>query len=158
MVQLITTPCSQKNIALSAGEVFIIGVAYHGRDGDDFYSNGEGHSGVTIGVTIATIDGSGRLSNRIAPKDTAAVTVDVAGLTVVPWTWKSITAIKLDLVTGTNGLMALHTSVDSTLTDGISTATFLGVGDQVLTRYNGANHLKGNNGDNQISGLGRATP
>ena len=54
--------------------------------------------------------------------------------------------------------MVLYTSVDTTLIDGIGTATLLGAGDQGLTRYNGDNRLKGNNGDNQISGLGRVTP
>ena len=78
-----------ENIALSGGDVFITGVAYHDRDGDDFYSIGEGHSGATIGVTTATIDGTAQAAAAggyqigLVLQDTAAVTVDVAGLTVV---------------------------------------------------------------------------
>ena len=145
-----------ENFALSGTDVFVTGVAYTDSDDDDFYSIGEGQSGVTISVGQAqdTTANAGGYAVQIAPQD-AAVTVSTnAGQIAIVQMDLTGGNGKLDVVTDTSGDMSLHVSVDTTLISGINDATLLGRGDLGLRGNGVGNALTGNAGDNVLTGLG----
>lgn len=145
-----------ENFSLSGDDVFITGVAYQDRDGDNFYSIGEGQAGVTFTAENAqgTTSQVGGYALEVAPQDSVVVSVDVGDDQIATLQMDvSQGNGKLDIVTDANGTMSLNLSVDGWLINGIGDATLLGVGDLSLRGNNSANQLTGNNGDNHLSGL-----
>jgi len=135
-----------ENFASSGTTVFITGVTYTDRDGDDFYSLGEGRSGVVVtasGQTVRTLEAGGY---AIATNPAAQIAVQLGGV--------SLNAdlsggnAKLDLV----GTDAVLTSVDTQLTSAAGSLRALGVADIDLTGHSGTDLLIGNIGDNLLSG------
>lgn len=144
-----------ENFALTGNEVFVTGVAYRDSDGDDFYSIGEGQSGVVIRVADAqdTSAEAGGYAVAIDPQATATVSVEIGGTDVATLQMDmSQGNAKLDVVTDTDGTVSLNLSVDTRLLSGVSNATLLGAGDLSLYGSNSNNMLTGNNGDNDLYG------
>ncbi|MEP1766922.1 MAG: DUF4214 domain-containing protein [Sulfitobacter sp.] len=135
-----------ENFAVSGSSVFLTGVSYTDSDDDDFYSIGEGRSGVAVqadGSTTTTAAAGGYALELVA---SAAVAVSLGGFTVT--VDLSEGNGKLDLVNADDIL----TSVDTTLTSAVGSLTALGVGDITLTGHDGADVLVGNKGDNVLDG------
>ncbi len=146
-----------ENFALSGTDVFVTGVAYHDHDGDDFYSIGEGQSGLTFtanGAQGITADAGG-YGVAVGAGGTTTVAVSDNGTTLATVQIDTSDGnAKLDVVTDANGDMALHVSTDTTLVSGIADATVLGSGNLDLRGSSAHNTLQGNGGDNRLTGLG----
>lgn len=143
------------NFAVTGDEVFVTGVAYRDMDGDDFYSIGEGQSGVVISEKDAqdTTGDAGGYAVELSPRDTATVSVKIEDQTVATLQMDmSDGNAKLNVVTAANGTVSLNLSVDTRLLTGISDATLLGAGDLSLYGTTGSNDLTGNIGDNYLHG------
>ena len=144
-----------ENFALSGDDVFVTGVAYRDTDGDQFYSIGEGQSGVVIRATGAldTTENAGGYALGLSTRSTAAVSVEIENQTVATLQMDvSDGNAKLDVVTVADGTVSLNLSVDTNLLTGISNATLLGAGDLSLFGSAGKNTLTGNDGDNYLHG------
>lgn len=144
-----------ENFAVSGNEVFVTGVAYRDDDGDQFYSIGEGQSGVVIRATGAsdTTEDAGGYALELSPRSTASVSIDIEDQTVATLRVDmSDGNTKLDVVTAADGTVSLNLSADTNLLTGISNATLLGAGDLSLFGNAGRNTLTGNNGDNYLHG------
>lgn len=143
------------NFAATGAENFITGVAYTDSDGDDFYSIGEGQSGVRI-----TADGNSDVSAAAGGYQVAVgadtdvgVTVSQGGVTLATLTVDASAGnAKLDLITASDGSQSLAFSANATLLTGLTDATLLGVGDLNLTGSADDNTLTGNAGRNLIDG------
>lgn len=142
-----------QNFAKSGSNVFVTGVAYSDKDGDDFYSIGEGVSNVkfTIGGNSATTAGAGGYSLSVKAASDVDVKVTAAsGAVSNVRVDLSAGNAKLDLVGGKLFL----SSVDLKLVNGVTAAELLGIADLVLRGNGSANNLKGNDGDNLLKGYG----
>jgi Ca2+-binding RTX toxin-like protein len=143
-----------ENFALSGNDVFITGVAYSDKDRDDFYSIGEGLSGVTFktngsndssasagGYAIDTTDNSSVISIVRDGNTLSKLSIDTSDGNV-----------KLDLIAENGGGFSLAVSANTTLNSGISDARLLGAGDLNLKGHSGDNFLMGNSGKNKLVG------
>lgn len=143
------------NFASTGAEVFVTGVAYTDTDGDDFYSIGEGQSGLQItadGGTAITA-GAGGYQVAVGRDDAVGVTVSQGGTTLATLTVDTSSGnAKLDVVTAADGSQFLALSADATLLTGLTDATLLGAGDLNLTGSADDNTLTGNAGRNTIDG------
>ena len=130
--------------------VFLTGVAYADRDGDGFYSMGEGRAGVSLTAqgghtTTAT---AGGYAIGVTARQAVAVT-GVSGDTHFALTVDMRPGnVKLDVVGG----HLLLTSGSVTLGRGIDDVRLLGVEQLHATGSAAANHLIGNSAGNHISG------
>ncbi|SEO26808.1 hypothetical protein SAMN04488103_1188 [Gemmobacter aquatilis] len=142
-----------QNFAYSAKTAYVTGVVYDDKDGDNFYSIGEGRAGLAMrilngiegeslnaggyalaaeaGTTVTAIFGRGPLASKVE--------VDL-----------SAGNVKVDLVDGT----LLRVSGNVSLISGIANASALGIADIALTGSEVANVLTGNSGANRLSGGG----
>lgn len=129
--------------------VFVTGVFYDDRDGDGFYSIGEGKSGHAGqgGNSVATAEAGG-----YAFAVAAATSVTVTLATTNTWGVVEVDTsggnAKLDLVDGTHVL----SSVNTRLVSGFTEASLLGIANLSLRGGAGADHLTGNSGNNLIVG------
>lgn len=143
-----------ENLALSGNDVFITGVAYRDKDRDDFYSIGEGLSGVTFktsgsndssasagGYAIDTTGNSAVISIVRDGKTLSKLSIDTSDGNA-----------KLDLIAENGGGYSLAVSTDTNLKAGISDARLLGSGDLKLKGHSGDNLLEGNSGKNKLVG------
>lgn len=152
-----------ENFASRGTHVFVTGVAYQDRDGDGFYSVGEGRGGVTftqVGLGSAETEGAGGYSLRV--KEGAAVQIRIeagrAVSEVIVDTTDRFGAdplnphinVKLDLVDGDTVLA----SSNLTLVSGVDDARLLGINPFALTGSDDGNRLVGNSGSNRITGEG----
>lgn len=143
------------NFASTGTDHFITGVAYTDSDADDFYSIGEGQSGLRF-----TADGNSDISASaggygvaVAANSNVGVTISQGSTTLA--TLRVDTSggnAKLDVVTASDGSQSLALSADATLITGIADASLLGIGDLNLTGSDADNVLNGNGGDNIIDG------
>lgn len=152
------------NFATHDTDVFITGVAYADRDGDAFYSVGEGLADVWIAAAgrDATTADAGGYGFGVAADDDVLVTLgtgntELAALRIDVSDHNG----KLDIITDNDGGMTLALSVSATLVSGIPDARLLGVADldltgnaddNVLTGNAGRNVLRGEAGNDQLSG------
>lgn len=145
-----------ENFAQSGDEVFVTGVAYRDGDADNFYSIGEGQSGVVIRIADAqdTSADAGGYAVAIDPQNTAKIFVEVGGAEIAAVQMDmSDGNAKLDVVTAADGSVSLNVSVDTQLLSGVADATLLGAGDLRLDGSDSDNVLMGNSGDNVLYGL-----
>lgn len=155
--------------AASGPEVFVTGVAFTDLDGDDFYSIGEGRSGVWVradGKTETTASAGGYGVEVTASN---SVLVEMGqGADVLASVRMDLSQGngKLDLMTNADGSQVMLLSTNATLVSGIPDATLLGIGNlsltgndmnNVLTGNSGNNHLSGEGGDDQLFGGGVRT-
>lgn len=141
--------------AKSGTSVFVTGVAYKDANGDDFYSIGEGQSGMRIwsSVTGATTAAAGGYSMSVSPKDVMSLTVGDADSVLGHLRVNTSDGnVKLDLVTDSRGNLSYNLSGSATLEDGVLTAQLLGLDNLSLSGEAGNNRLSGNAGDNTMNG------
>ena len=146
------------NFATTGTNVFVTGVAYTDTDGDDFYSIGEGRSGVTyqisgagITTTSTTTSAAGGYSVAAPAGGAATVTITHGANTTVVNVDRDAGNIKLDLV----GDTLLRTSGDITLVSGpITEVEALGATNISVTGNGNANTLTGGTGANTLNGAG----
>lgn len=147
-----------EKFAKSGAEVYVTGVAYNDRDGDQFYSIGEGRKDVWIrvdgdreaagnagGYAVSTnADTASNVSIGFGSKTKAKLTIDTSDGNA-----------KLDMVRAKNGDWMLELSGSADLESGIKKAKLLGLNDLDLSGSKRANELIGNAGDNVLDGEGR---
>ncbi len=143
-----------ENFAASGTPLFITGVVHDDRDGNDFYTPGEGVSGTLFlaagrraasaeagGYALRLPDGTGQRGlvdvEIVTTQGKMTLALDMAGQNA-----------KLDVVDGT----ALRLSSSAVLGDGISAASLLGVADLSLTGGAASERLTGNSGANLLAG------
>jgi len=145
-----TVSVATANYAHRDGVVYVTGVAYNDRDGDHFYSIGEGTGGIRFAIAggAATATAAAGGYGVLAPQN-AAVTVDIGSIGQVIVNLAAGN-VKLDLVNGTT----LWSSGHTTLVAGINEVGLLGVGNLDLTGNAAANVLRGNAGANVIMAWG----
>ena len=144
------------DFALSGSKVFVTGVVYRDTDKDDFYSIGEGMSGIRISAAGAadTSEAAGGYSVGVSSGSAVAVTVAQGSTTLATLTMNMTPGNgKLDVIQGTDNSWSLALSASATLTSGIGNAELLGVANLSLTGHGGANALTGNSGNNKLSGM-----
>ncbi len=129
---------------------FVTGVAYTDRNADNFYSMGEGKSGVsfTVGAASAMTAAAGGYGVSTGSKVATVVTGVSGALTFQAVVDMSHGNVKLDLVNDSKIL----TSGNITLVSGIRNADLLGVGDLNAIGNAGGNVLNGNSGNNMLTG------
>lgn len=145
------------NFAHSGTDVFVTGVAFDDRDGDDFYSIGEGLGGIWFEADGArvTTEQAGGYGIGVTASDDVLVQVGQGDLVLAELRMDlSDGNGKLDLMADAHGAPVLLLSADATLVSGIPDATLLGVGDLNLTGNDADNVLTGNSGDNVLDGAG----
>ena len=146
-----------ENFARSGDKVFITGVAYRDSNRDDFYSIGEGQTGVWIAADGAkqTTAAAGGYGLGIDTQDEARVSVGIGGTRLAVLDMDTGDGnVKLDIVTQTDGSRVLEVSGSTKLVSGLTDATLLGSADLDLRGSNLGNALTGNDGDNRIDGKG----
>lgn len=139
-----------QNFASSGTNFFVTGVAYNDRNGDGFYSIGEGLSGVQFasGTRAVSSAAAGGYALRVAAGGTVDVSGTVGTVNFSVEVDVSRQNAKLDIVNGTMFL----TSADISLGTGINRATLLGVADLDASGNASRNILIGNKGDNGLLG------
>lgn len=154
-----------ETFAASGTDVFLTGVAFADSNGDDFYTIGEGHSGVWVSVDGARADtaSAGGYGLGLSAGSDIVVTVGQGGSTLASLRVDLSSGNgKLDLITDNDGSQTLALSVSATLLSGVSDAMLLGVADldltgtganNTLTGNAGANRLTGGDGNDQLAGL-----
>jgi len=143
------------NFASTGTDNFITGVVYTDSDADDFYSIGEGESGLRF-----TADGNSDISAAAGGYGVAVGASQSVGVTISQGSTTLATLnvdtsagnVKLDVVTANDGSQSLALSGNATLVSGIADATLLGIGDLDLTGSDADNVLNGNAGSNIIDG------
>jgi serralysin len=136
----------------SGSQYFLTGVAYSDRDGDSFYSIGEGRGDLVLradGVTGRS-SAAGGFALELDADRTLAVTGTVGGKSFGLSVDLSDGNVKLDVV-GTSWLLA---SGNVDLGYGMQNVRLLGVDGLDATGSAAANHLLGNKGGNVLIGLG----
>lgn len=137
-----------ENFATTGSDVFVTGVAYSDTDSDNFYSIGEGQSGVAVsaqGTTTSTL-AAGGYGIAIAPTGQASVSIGGISMTLDASSGNA----KIDLVDGTKIL----TSVSTTLTSQADELTALGFTEIDLRGHSSDDRLNGNRNDNALHGNG----
>lgn len=139
-----------QDYAYNGNKVFITGVAYRDRDGDDFYSVGEGRGGVAIraeGQHTASASAGGY---ALALDDGGQITVRATLGTHFARLQLTLSDenVKLDFI-GTSEVAA---STDLKLISGLRHGTLLGVDNLDLAGNQRDNRLTGNAGRNELSG------
>jgi len=135
---------------------YVTGVAYADTDRDDFYSIGEGQSG----IQFATDDAQTRSASAggyalDADGNTTSVTISQDGTTLSTLSIDTSDGnAKLDVITQNNGSMSLAVSTNTTLISGIDDARVLGAANLNLTGHGGENTLEGNGAKNTLKGAG----
>ncbi|MDZ4094691.1 MAG: CAP domain-containing protein [Paracoccaceae bacterium] len=142
-----------ENFASRSTRIYVTGVVYADNDRDDFYSLGEGQSGIRfamVGGGATSTASAGGYALSVAQK--SAVTIDIGTNGSIGRVTLNLSQgnVKLDLVNGDTLLTSGHT----TLVSGVADARLLGVGNYALTGNGAANVLEGNDGANIIRGGG----
>ncbi len=143
-----------QNYAASGSKSFVTGVVYADADRNDFYTVGEGVSGLrlAVGSGEATSVAAGGYSVGFAPATAADVTVTQGAATFGVLTVAGGSGnVKLDLVR-VDGAWTVEVAATAALKSGFADATLLGIGNFHLTGNALANRLTGNAGDNRLYG------
>ena len=144
------------NFASSGTDVFVTGVAYKDDDGDGFYGINEGYSGVWVSVgdeTGATASAGGYGVSATADDALSVVIGEGEASLARLLVDASVSNVKIDIVTGADGVQYLATSSSTTLVSGLTDATLLGIADLDLTGNANDNALTGNDGNNALYGF-----
>ncbi len=136
---------------IRAGGVFLTGVAYNDRNGNNFYDIGEGRGSVTFTAQgkSATAASTGLYALRLNTDASQDITGTVGSRAFSVELDMASENAKLDVVGGNT----FFTSTDIVLKTGIHNARLLGVADLDATGNANANQLVGNKGDNGLSGM-----
>lgn len=139
-----------QNFASNTRTAYLTGVAYVDRNGDDFYSVGEGRSG--LGIQVAGQSGStaaaGGYQIALTAHGTHTIRAETAAGNITLKLNFEGDNVKLDLI----GNREVAASGDLTLLKGLNIGTLLGTNDLSLAGNGWANALHGNAGDNLIKG------
>lgn len=140
-----------QNFAVQGNRVFLTGVAYADRDGDDFYSIGEGRRGVLVhsGTDRDTTAAAGGYAIETAGHGPQMVTAWLGPRKIMVEVMFRGQNVKLDIV----GNREVETSASARLVRGVRDAELLGVNDLNLTGTAMGNRLTGNEGDNILKGM-----
>lgn len=151
-----------QNFGLAGGDRFLTGVAYNDKDGDDFYSIGEGKGGVSFsfGSDTKESERAGGYSLSMGRDGHNPNVTIVSGHTKMHVRIDDKAGnVKLDLING----HTLASSSSLTLGVGAENATLLGINklsltgndaQNILTGNDVANLLKGNGGEDKLIGGG----
>lgn len=133
---------------------YVTGVAYTDTDRDDFYSIGEGQSGIQFSTDDAQTHSASAGGYALdADGNTTSVTITQDGTTLSTLSIDTSDGnTKLDVITQNNGSMSLAVSTNTTLISGIDDARVLGAADLNLTGHRGDNTLEGNGAKNTLKG------
>lgn len=142
--------------ATSGSANFLTGVAYRDLDEDNFYTIGEGLSGVRFDI------GSSDTTTASTGGYALGTTFDEVNVTISEGSAQLANLFvdmragnaKLDLIEDRDGDLRLELSGSATLVDGVSEAWLLGVADLDLTGSDGDDKLVGNKGANVLRGEG----
>ncbi len=147
-----------QNFGTSGTPVFITGVAYNDTwVDDDFYSIGEGRSGVKVSVFS---DGTLVRSSSTGTSGGYAVRIGNSGQVEVVFSGGSVTGkkgalidlglsnVKIDIVDG----VTIETNASITFTRSTNSAKLLGQDDASVTGNSLGNKIVGNNGSNKLMG------
>jgi serralysin len=129
-------------------------VAYSDKDRDDFYSIGEGLSGVTF-KTSSSNDSSASAGGYAIDTtgNSAVISIVRDGNTLSKLSIDTSDGnAKLDLIAENGGGYSLAVSANTNLKSGISDSRLLGAGDLKLKGHSGDNFLVGNSGKNKLVG------
>ncbi|MBS1301750.1 CAP domain-containing protein [Loktanella sp. SALINAS62] len=144
-----------QNFAVAGTDGFVTGVAYDDRDGNRFYSIGEGVKGVAIhsGAASASTTAAGGYALAVTPGSATDVTVMVDDAVLAELAIDTSHGnVKLDVVTDGDGDTVLLLSGSATVMSGLSEVRLLGVADLDLTGSETGDFLIGNSGQNQLTG------
>jgi Ca2+-binding RTX toxin-like protein len=139
-----------QDFARSGSKVYVTGVMYDDKDGNDFYSVGEGDSHIRVkthGHSTHTLSAGGYQIK--AAKGFVKVTFDNDIAFKVATSHGNA---KVDLVDGS----ILDSSASLKILKGVDHARLLGIGNNNLTGSNHGDWLEGNAGDNHLRGRGGA--
>lgn len=145
-----------ENFGRTGTAVFVTGVTYNDRDGDQFYDVGEARSDLTVTAQGATVAAraSGGYEIALQPGGTTGLTLRSNGQTTDLLVNLDRGNVKLDVVYAA-GVPVLLTTSDLVLTGGaITAAQLIGQLNVSLTGDGQANLLIGNKGDNLLAGGG----
>lgn len=137
-----------------AGGHYVTGVAYTDSNRDNFYSIGEGLSGVEFKTTTAqthSATAGGYALNASGNNTSLSIINDGTTISTLSIDTSDGNA-KLDLIAQNGGGYSLAVSTDTTLETGVSDAVLLGAGNLELTGHDGDNFLEGNRGNNILRG------
>tara|TARA_R110002167_G_C12705210_1_gene654303 strand:+ start:14180 stop:15121 length:942 start_codon:yes stop_codon:yes gene_type:complete len=136
------------------GGRYVTGVAYKDSDRDDFYSIGEGLSGVafqTANALTRTAAAGGYALDASGGTTSVSIIRDGTTLSTLSIDTSDGNA-KLDLIAQNGSGYSLAVSTTTTLMTGISDAALLGAGNLNLSGYDSDNLLEGNRGNNILRG------
>jgi Ca2+-binding RTX toxin-like protein len=137
--------------APATNEVFITGVAYDDRNGNRFYTVGEGLGGIAVGASDASTESAAAGGYSLAVEaGRHVVTFEGEGLSAPMSAAVTVGSqnVKLDVM----GDGALASSVDVELLDGVSYLKLLGFAGISAQGSDGNETIHGNRGDNDIRG------
>jgi Ca2+-binding RTX toxin-like protein len=139
-----------ENFAVGPQNVYITGVVYNDRNGDGFYSVGEGRSGVAFAgatgpATSSQAAGGYALQIGFGPAQTVKIGPDGSIATLTAKTTAG--NVKIDVV-GTQ----LKIAGDVSLVSGLAKAELIGSANYALNGSAAGNTLVGNKGHNRIDG------
>ena len=140
-----------------SGSSFVLGVAYHDTNGDDFYEPGEETPGLTVSLAGTTVGNWASGGYTLETFATGAQTVSfngggLAGTVTAAITLASQSDVKIDIVNGTE----LKTSASAVVSGPISSIEGLGLqGLTLAATGSGAHAISGSGGgDNILGGSG----
>jgi Ca2+-binding RTX toxin-like protein len=149
-----------QDFAHRSTDIFVTGVAYNDKNGNNFYNMGEGQKGIRFsevgGGSVSTASAGGyglqveagrSVVISIGP-DGSYGTVELDLRNEIPNQIQSYQNMKLDLVNRST----IFVSGNATLLDGLKNARLLGINDSDLTGNELANILTGNIGNNILKG------
>ncbi|WP_168733078.1 CAP domain-containing protein [Aliigemmobacter aestuarii] len=141
-----------QNFAYSGRTHFLTGVAYADRNGDDFYSVGEGRGGVSFTMQggRTTSAAAGGYALETAANGLQKVIAWYGNRKVVVDVRFRGENVKLDIVGGRE----IEVSASARLVRGVAHAELLGVQNTNLTGNRQGNRLEGNDGKNMLFGRG----
>ncbi|MEO1198997.1 MAG: CAP domain-containing protein, partial [Pseudomonadota bacterium] len=141
---------TEKFASDGSGDIFITGVFYRDKDGDEFYDVGEGQTGTVRAAGDSDRSGdAGGYALAIDPKKSQTVKLKAGGKEAVVKV-DAQENVKLDFVDGKE----VYSSADTELVSGAKTAKLLGVANLDLDGSSSAEKLTGNKGNNDITGGG----
>lgn len=150
--QTYNTSMLTENFARSGSKVFVTGVIYDDKDGNDFYSIGEGRDGARIsaqGKKVSSQDAGG-YALALNENGSDTITIERGARKAVVEVGLGAGNVKLDLVD--KNLLLTASSLD--IKSGIADVSLLGVMNRKLSGSGADNKLTGNKGDNRLSGEG----
>lgn len=145
------TTLAAQSFGRAGNDWFLTGVAYDDRDGDNFYSLGEGKSGVgfSMGKSRTDSEDAGGYNLSMGSDGSAPRVTIVSGNTEMRVKIEDISGnVKLDVINGDT----LSSSASLNLGSGAENATLLGIEKLSLSGNRAQNTLIGNDAGNRLKG------